>query len=77
MTGNLPECEADQLLRLMPAIQTVKPSLLTEKEAETDVVEDDDRALKEALRASKELIDKDDAALQRALQMSLEGILFF
>ncbi|XP_059163682.1 ataxin-3-like [Physella acuta] len=73
VTGNLPDCEADQLLRLMPAIQTVKPSLLTEKETETDVVEDDDRALKEALRASKELIDKDDAALQRALQMSLEG----
>ncbi|KAH9519581.1 Ataxin-3 [Bulinus truncatus] len=75
VVGNLPECEADQLLRLVPAVQNVKPRLLNEKETEnvegTDV-DEEDRALKEALRVSKELIDNDDTALQKALQLSME-----
>ncbi|GFO21546.1 ataxin-3 [Plakobranchus ocellatus] len=74
--GQLPECEAEQLLRLVPAVQTVKPRLLTDKagpEGGAEAEEDDDGALQEALRASKELIDNDDTALQRALQMSMEG----
>lgn len=71
----MPECEADQLLRLMPAVQQVKPRLLTEKEewAGTNGDDAEDSALTEALRASRELIDNNDTALQRALQMSLEG----
>ncbi|XP_005100952.1 ataxin-3 [Aplysia californica] len=77
ITGSLPSCEADQLLRLMPAVQTVKPRLLTEKEGGIDGAEgaedDEDDALKEALRVSKEMIEHDDSALQQALQMSLEG----
>ncbi|RUS80562.1 hypothetical protein EGW08_011702 [Elysia chlorotica] len=75
VTGQLPECEAEQLLRLMPATQTVKPSLITDKGAQEigADAEDDDGSLREALRVSKELIDKDDTALQRALQMSMEG----
>ncbi|CAL1536912.1 unnamed protein product [Lymnaea stagnalis] len=76
VVGNLPECEADQLLRLMPAVQTVKPRLVNEKDADIDdgaEVDEDDKAFKEALRVSKELLDSDDTALQRALQMSMEG----
>uniref|UniRef100_A0A0B6Z235 ubiquitinyl hydrolase 1 n=1 Tax=Arion vulgaris TaxID=1028688 RepID=A0A0B6Z235_9EUPU len=75
VTGALPECEADQLLRLMPAVQTVKPKLLTEKEEWSGGNADDgeDSALTEALRASRELVDSGDAALQRALQLSLEA----
>ncbi|XP_013089684.1 ataxin-3-like [Biomphalaria glabrata] len=74
VVGNLPDCEADQLLRLVPAVQPVKPRLLNEKETETvDGGGEEDRALKEALRISKELNDNDDTALQKALQLSMEG----
>lgn len=75
VTGQLPECEAEQLLRLMPATQLVKPSLITNKTTEEGeaVAEDDDGILQETLRVSKELIDNDDTALQRALQLSMEG----
>ena len=30
MSGNLPECPADQMLRLIPAVQTVAPKLINE-----------------------------------------------
>ncbi|CAG5127791.1 unnamed protein product [Candidula unifasciata] len=75
VTGQLPECEADQLLRLMPAVQTIKPRLLTEKEEWDGANNEDpeDPVLTEALQASRDLIDSDDTALQRALQLSLEG----
>ena len=75
VTGQLPECEAEQLLRLMPATQTVKPTLISDKTTQDGgaEAEDDDGLLQEALRASKEIIDNDDTALQRALQMSMEG----
>ncbi|BFZ07600.1 hypothetical protein BsWGS_10639 [Bradybaena similaris] len=72
VTGILPECEADQLLRLVPAVQAIKPRLLTDKE-DWDGANSGDAALTEALQASRDLIDNDDAALQRALQLSLEG----
>lgn len=77
ITGSLPSCEADQLLRLMPAVQTVKPRLLSEikdKEKQPDPADDEeDLVLREALEASRSMIESDDSALQHALRMSLEG----
>jgi len=77
ITGDLPGCEAEQLLRLMPAVQTVKPHLLAQDKDSTSGAdqedEDIDGALKEALRASKAEVEGGDSALQHALKMSMEG----
>lgn len=72
--GNLPDCEADQLLKLIPAVQTIKPRLINEKspskkseEGETDV------DIQKAMEESKNMLDGDDAMLQQTLQQSMEG----
>ena len=38
--GHFPDCEADELLKLMPAVQKVKPKLLTEVTASTSTVDE-------------------------------------
>ena len=40
MLGHFPDCEADELLKLMPAVQKVKPKLLTEVTASTSTVDE-------------------------------------
>ena len=72
--GDLPECEADQLLKVMPAIQPTKPRLITDtkpqSEGSTDIDTDD---LQRALQESRQLAESEDTALQKALVMSMEG----
>ncbi|XP_786733.3 ataxin-3 isoform X1 [Strongylocentrotus purpuratus] len=78
--GSLPECEADQLLRLIPAVQTHPPKLLSDdaqssnQKASTGVgVTQDD--LQKALEASRGFTSgyKGDDELQAAIQLSLRG----
>ncbi|XP_041353044.1 ataxin-3-like [Gigantopelta aegis] len=69
--GELPDCDADQLLKLMPAVQSVKPTLITEvDESEMDDADPQIRALKEE---SRKYVEAEDASLQKALQLSMEG----
>ena len=43
--GTFPDCEADQLLKLIPAVQTVKPKLISE--ASTSAASEDGKLLVE------------------------------
>ena len=72
IVGDLLECEADQLLRLCPAVQPIKPELITDKRKHTQPEEDGDEEVKKAVEQSKKF-DSDDASFQRALQLSMEG----
>ena len=75
------ECEADELLNLVPAVQPVRPQLIADATGSKARAsggaprEDhgDDEQLKQALKESKDLNENDDTSLQRALQMSMEG----
>lgn len=80
--GDLSECEADQLLRLCPAVQPIKPQLLTDASKSrsskggasagaSDGVSEAE--VEQALEESKKMVETDDLSLQRALQMSMEG----
>ena len=83
--GNLMECEADQLLNLVPAVQPDRPQLIADATGSKVRAEGqatgtgaeggqvDDEQLKQALKESKQLNEEDDKSLQRALQMSMEG----
>uniref|UniRef100_A0A3B4B4P0 ubiquitinyl hydrolase 1 n=1 Tax=Periophthalmus magnuspinnatus TaxID=409849 RepID=A0A3B4B4P0_9GOBI len=75
--GNLPECEAEQILAFMRVHQQQRPRLIGEEEGQTssgleDVV-DEDEELKRALALSRQDIDVEDeeADLRRAIQMKL------
>uniref|UniRef100_A0A3B4B648 ubiquitinyl hydrolase 1 n=1 Tax=Periophthalmus magnuspinnatus TaxID=409849 RepID=A0A3B4B648_9GOBI len=77
--GNLPECEAEQILAFMRVHQQQRPRLIGEEEGQTssgleDVV-DEDEELKRALALSRQDIDVEDeeADLRRAIQMSMQG----
>ncbi|KAL4238322.1 Ataxin-3 [Mactra antiquata] len=85
VNGELAECEADQLLRLCPAVQPIKPQLIHDN-AQTksnksrssppgasNVETDDD--VQKALHESKKMVENDDVSLQKALQMSMEGFI--
>ena len=75
--GHLPDCEADQLLKLMPAVQPIKPSLITDSSSRSSVGHasegEVDAELEQALRASRDLVENDDDSLQKALAMSMQG----
>uniref|UniRef100_A0A3Q3QE88 ubiquitinyl hydrolase 1 n=1 Tax=Monopterus albus TaxID=43700 RepID=A0A3Q3QE88_MONAL len=80
--GNLPECEAEQILRIMRVQQQQRPRLIGEDEAQTsagyafcDEVVDEDEELKRALALSRQDIDVEDeeADLRRAIQLSMQG----
>ena len=80
VVGELAESEADQLLRIIPAVQPVKPSLITpegqdqQKEGDGGREEDgEDQYLQRALAESRQLVEADDSALQQALRDSMEG----
>ncbi|XP_071485763.1 ataxin-3-like [Diadema antillarum] len=87
--GKLPECEADQLLALIPAVQTERPKLLTDQEQSSSsggrttsstssstgvgVTQDD---LQRALAASRNSLtrkEEEENTLQEAIQLSLQG----
>uniref|UniRef100_G3NZ75 ubiquitinyl hydrolase 1 n=1 Tax=Gasterosteus aculeatus aculeatus TaxID=481459 RepID=G3NZ75_GASAC len=85
--GNLPECEAEQILGIMRVQQQQRPRLIGEEEAQTsagyaemvfgveDEVVDEDDELKKALALSRQDIDVEDeeADLRRAIQLSMQG----
>uniref|UniRef100_A0A3Q2W0C2 ubiquitinyl hydrolase 1 n=1 Tax=Haplochromis burtoni TaxID=8153 RepID=A0A3Q2W0C2_HAPBU len=80
--GNLPECEAEQILGIMRVQQQQRPRLIGEEEAQTkmafgveDEVVDEDEELKRALALSRQDIDVEDeeADLRRAIQLSMQG----
>lgn len=81
VTGNLMECEADQLLNLIPAVQPVRPQLIADAAGSrarasgeaSKGSHGEDEQVKKALKESKDLNENDDKSLQRALQMSMEG----
>lgn len=81
VVGNLMECEADQLLNLVPAVQPVKPQLIadgTRSRARASGEASsgdrgDDEELQRALKESKDMNEYDDKSLQRVLQLSMEG----
>ncbi|CAG2258030.1 ATXN3 [Mytilus edulis] len=73
ITGNLPECEADSLLKVIPANQPIKPKLINEKNIKKKVTDSD---VKQALEASKQDIDADDKILQETLKKSMEGYFY-
>ncbi|XP_067012532.2 ataxin-3 [Anabrus simplex] len=83
--GALPECDADSLLRLVPAVQTVKPRLITSAGQKLSNTTEEDKDLQKALRLSltqvteelpltimNNVVDEDEE-LQKALRMSLEA----
>uniref|UniRef100_A0A3Q0THJ1 ubiquitinyl hydrolase 1 n=1 Tax=Amphilophus citrinellus TaxID=61819 RepID=A0A3Q0THJ1_AMPCI len=80
--GNLPECEAEQILGIMRVQQLQRPRLIGEDEAQTkmgfgvaDEAVDEDEELKRALALSRQDIDVEDeeADLRRAIQLSMQG----
>ncbi|XP_078675583.1 ataxin-3-like isoform X1 [Branchiostoma floridae x Branchiostoma belcheri] len=87
--GTLPECEADGILRISPAVQLERPKLISEvnKQREKDEgrlsdastggqsSQEDDPDLAEALRISRQENELDDKSLQEALRLSMQGYL--
>ncbi|KAK2170640.1 hypothetical protein LSH36_1g01003 [Paralvinella palmiformis] len=78
--GQFPECEAEQILCVIPAVQKVKPPLLSETKekilsgATNSSVQFDDADLKKALEESKRYIDENDESLKRAIALSMESM---
>uniref|UniRef100_A0A673C6E2 ubiquitinyl hydrolase 1 n=1 Tax=Sphaeramia orbicularis TaxID=375764 RepID=A0A673C6E2_9TELE len=77
--GNLPECEAEQILAFMRVQQQQRPRLIGEEEAQTTrvySVVDEDEELKRALALSRQEIDVEDeeADLRRAIQLSMQAL---
>ena len=77
VVGHLPDCEADQLLQVMPAVQPIKPRLLTElnrersstsSKTEDQAIDHDD--LLRALEESSKLANSDDPSLNKVLRLS-------
>ncbi|XP_066281157.1 ataxin-3-like isoform X2 [Branchiostoma lanceolatum] len=87
--GTVPECEADGILRITPAVQLERPKLISEvnKQREKDEgrssdastggqsSQEDDPDLAEALRISRQENEMDDKSLQEALRLSMQGYL--
>lgn len=71
IVGSLPHCEADTLLKLSPAIQTVKPTIETPLSANSSLEDQMDTSLQHVIETTREYAERDDPSLQRALEMSL------
>lgn len=78
LSGELPPCDAEDILRLMPVVQREKPKLLSEvksgaeKQSATSV-DDFDDDLKKAIEESRHLDEDDDKTLKEALKQSMLG----
>ncbi|CAI9730130.1 ataxin-3-like [Octopus vulgaris] len=71
--GNLPPSDADQLLKIHPAVQPVKPTLESAAPLTASSSEDQmDPSLQQVIETTREYAEKDDPSLQRALAMSLK-----
>lgn len=71
VVGSLPDCEADALLKLNPAIQTVKPTIETSLSANSSLEDQMDTSLQHVIETTREYAERDDPSLQKALEMSL------
>lgn len=71
IVGSLPHCEADTLLKLSPAIQTVKPTIETPLSANSSLEDQMDTSLQHVIETTREYAERDDPSLQKALEMSL------
>merc|ERR1711915_1105932 len=90
VTGPVPPCPADDVLRVTPATQTIKPKLIvdesesgTSKGKSRNAQSKQEQDLRSALAASLKKVETegvgpgvmtDDDELQMALQMSNEGV---
>ena len=71
--GDLPECDADTLLKIIPAVQVTKPHLLSGADID-DTAGDQDKELQRAIDESRKLMDAEDtAAIGEAMAKSLGG----
>ena len=66
--GTLPPCEAEEVLKLCPAVASPKAP---NQNSSNNLVEDPE--LKWALENSRQMFDEDDVALRQALQISSVG----
>ncbi|XP_046582284.1 ataxin-3-like [Haliotis rubra] len=73
IVGKLPNSEADQLLKMIPAVQPIKPTLINEAAETSDQSGDGDMELQRAIEESRRLVENDDTMLQKALKMSMSG----
>ncbi|XP_059375720.1 ataxin-3 [Carassius carassius] len=83
--GSLPECEADQILRIMQVEQQQRPKLIGEDEAqrvsepghttEEVLLDEDEEELRKALALSRQgmQVEDEEADLRRAIQLSMQG----
>ena len=85
VVGELPDCEADFLLKMTPAVQQIKPRLLPEFSASTGGGQsggrpdeswddgDEDFQLRQVMEESRRQHERDDMSLRQALQLSMAG----
>uniref|UniRef100_A0A8C9FTJ3 ubiquitinyl hydrolase 1 n=1 Tax=Pavo cristatus TaxID=9049 RepID=A0A8C9FTJ3_PAVCR len=83
--GDLPDCEADQLLQMIRVQQVQRPKLIGEETAQsrdqshpfdgTSMLDEDEENFQRALALSRQEIDMEDeeADLRRAIQLSMQG----
>lgn len=76
LSGDLPPCEADEVLKLVPAVQSVKPKLLAEVkpgagDQATTSPDEFDEDLQKAIEESRHLDEDNDKTLREALQLSM------
>ncbi|KTG07390.1 hypothetical protein cypCar_00045670, partial [Cyprinus carpio] len=69
--GSLPECEADQILRIMRVEQQQRPKLIGEDEAQRMSVQ---QVSDPGHTADEVLLDEDEEELRKALALSRQGM---
>uniref|UniRef100_A0A8C1HT24 ubiquitinyl hydrolase 1 n=1 Tax=Cyprinus carpio carpio TaxID=630221 RepID=A0A8C1HT24_CYPCA len=69
--GSLPECEADQILRIMQVEQQQRPKLIGEDEAQRVSVQ---QVSEPGHTADEVLLDEDEEELRKALALSRRGV---
>ncbi|CAH1792072.1 unnamed protein product [Owenia fusiformis] len=80
VVGTLQETDADQILKLMPAVQPIKPKLISDlnkpdKSGGASKATVDQAALQRALDESQHLMQsQDEADLEAAMRLSMEGL---
>ncbi|XP_042193896.1 ataxin-3 isoform X1 [Callorhinchus milii] len=77
LRGDLPECEADELLKIMRVVQQERPKLIgeegtqrTQTESSPSVQNSDWEQTIDASKSVTSVVDEDDENLQRALSLS-------
>lgn len=69
--GDLMECEADQILSIQPAVQPIKPRLISDSQrASSSSGGFSQRDLARALEESRQMVEDQDQSLQNVLRKS-------